>query len=120
MLSRYNSLGFGNIFSTSTNIFLRLEIDGKLKLFNYYYTQSSPGMYNSSTGGMTGGYSYTVEKYVFQKETGELKRFKGLTFRKDMIEYFNDCPELSKKIEDKEFRKNDMESIVRYYNSNCR
>lgn len=27
MLSRYNSLGIGNIFSLSTNIFLKLEID---------------------------------------------------------------------------------------------
>lgn len=120
MLSRQNTLGLGNIFSMSSNIFLRIEIDGDLKLFNYYYTQSSPEMYNASTGITTGGYSYSVEKYILQKGDGELKRPKGLAFKKDMIEYFSDCPELVDKIESKDFRKNDLESIVRFYNSNCR
>ncbi|MEQ8238466.1 MAG: hypothetical protein RIA69_04595 [Cyclobacteriaceae bacterium] len=120
MLSRHNSLGLGNIFSMSTNIFLKLETDGKLKLFNYYYTQSSPGMHNASTGAMTGGYSYSVERYILQKGDGELKRPKSLTFKKDMVEYFSDCPALVEKIESKDFRKNDLEFIVNYYNSNCR
>ena len=120
MLSRKNTLGLGNIFSMSSNIFLRIEIDGDLKLFNYYYTQRSPEMYNASTGMATGGYSYSDEKFILQKGNGELKRPKGLTFRKDMIEYFSDCPELSKKIESKEFRKSDLESIVRFYNRSCR
>ncbi|HTO16638.1 MAG TPA: hypothetical protein VLZ83_12765 [Edaphocola sp.] len=120
MLSRYNSLRLGNIFSMSTNIFLRLETDGKLKLFNYYYTQSSPGMNNETTSTMTGGYSYNVEKYILQKGDGELKRPKGLTFKKDMIEYFSDCPALVEKIENKDFHKKDLEFIVTFYNSNCR
>ncbi len=120
MLSRKNTLGLGNILSMSSNIFLRIKIDGDLKLFNYYYTQRSPGMYNSSTGVTTGGYSYDVEKFILQKGNGELKRPKELTFKKDMIKYFDDCLELSKKIESKEFRKNDLESIVRYYNRRCR
>ena len=119
MLSRYNSLGLGSMFSMSTNIFLKLETDGYLKLFRYYYTQNSVGMYNGTTGTMTGGYSYSVENYILQKGNLELKRPKGLMFRKDMIEYFSDCPELSKKIEGKEFRKNDLESIVRYYYIHC-
>jgi len=119
MLSRYNSLGIGSIFSTSSNIFLRLEIDGNVKLFSYYYTQSSGGMYNGATGTMTGGYSYSVEKYILQKGELELKRTKGLMFRKDMVEYFSDCPELAEKIKEKEFRKGDMISIVRFYNNHC-
>jgi len=120
MLSRYNSLGLGSIFSSSNNIFLRLEIDGELKLFNYYYTQSSPGMYNASTGTMTGGYYYSVERYVLQKGDGELKRPKSLTFRNDMAEYFSDCPGLVERIEDKDFRKGDLKSIVKFYNTRCR
>lgn len=120
MISRHNSLGLGNIFSKSSNIFLRLEADGNLKLFNYYYTQSSPGMYNGATGTMTGGYSYSVEGFILQKGDGELKRPKGLTFKKDMIEYFSDCPALVEKIENKVFRKNDMAAIVTFYNTNCR
>ena len=119
MLSRNNSLYLGNIFFPSTNIFLKIEIDGKLKLFNYYYTQSSGGMYNGATGTMTGGYSYSVESYILQKGESELKRTKGLMFRKDMVEYFEDCPELAKKIQEKEFRKDDMQAIVKFYNNKC-
>lgn len=120
MLSRNNSLGLGNAFSRSRSIFLKLEIEGKLKLFNYYYTQYAAGTYNASSGMMTGGYAYGVERYILQKENGELKRPKGLTFKKDMIEYFSDCPALVEKIESKDFRKNDLEFIVSFYNSNCR
>jgi hypothetical protein len=57
---------------------------------------------------------------ILQKGNGELKRPKGLTFKKDMINYFSDCPKLVEKIESKDFRKDDLESIVRFYNSNCR
>ena len=119
MLSRYNSLGLGGLFSIHNYIFLKLETDGYLKLFRYYYTQHSAGTYNSTTGTMTGGYSYNVESYILQKGDSELVRPSGYMFRKDMKEYFSDCPELSKKIEDRELRKDDMESIVRYYHLHC-
>lgn len=119
MLSRRNTLESGNIFSTSSNIFLRLEIDGRLKMFSYYYTQGSPGMYNPSTGMTTGGGSYETEKYVLQNGNEELKWPRGLSFRKDMMEYFANCPALVKKIEDREFRKNEIESIVLFYNTHC-
>ena len=120
MLSRVKNDGMGNIFSADSCIFLKLEVDGPLKLFSYYYSQSNPGMYNASTGMMTGGYSYTVEKYILQKGNGDLKRPRGLTFRKDMMEYFADCPVLAGKIEAKEFKRRDLTSIVRYYNLHCR
>lgn len=117
MISSINSLKLGNVFSNNSNIFLKLEIDGPIKLFNYYYSQTSPGMYDGPNGMVSVGFTFNVEKYVLQKGNGELKRYKGLTFRKDMMEHFKDCPELLKKIENKEFRKNDIESIVEYYNT---
>jgi hypothetical protein len=118
MLSRTNTLGLGNIFSMSSNIFLRIEIDGVLKLFTYYYTQSYQ-MNNTSIGMSRGVFFYGEEKSILQKGDGELKIPKGLRFKKDMIQYFNDCPELSKKIEVKVFRKCDLDSIVRFYNRSC-
>ena len=119
MLSRPNNLDLGSLFSISSHIFLKLEIDGNLKLFKYHYTQSSGGMYNGATGTYTAGYSYNVEKYILQKGDEELKRTRSLVFRKDLMDYFSDCPELAKKIEEKEFRKRDLELIVQYYNSHC-
>jgi len=124
MLSRENTLGGGNIFFGSSNIFLKLEMDGSIKMFKYFYTQTSPGMTvggGGMAGGtiMVGGGSYNVEKFVLQKGNSELKRPRGLFFRKDMIEYFSDCPELAKKIENKDYTSDDLDAIVRYYNSQC-
>jgi hypothetical protein len=119
MLSRYNSLNDGRIFSKSKSIFLALEKDGELKLFRYYYSQASPGMYNGATGTFQATNFYTVDKYILQKGNGELKRPKDLNFKKDMASYFSDCPELAEKILSKSFVKNDLEFIVAYYNSNC-
>ena len=119
LLSRYNSLNLGNLFSISDHIFLRLEIDGNLKLFNYYYTQNTPGTYNASSGTMNPGYAYSVENYIFQKGEGELKRTNTMNFRKDMTEYFSDCPLLVEQIENKTFKRNDLISIVRFYNKEC-
>jgi hypothetical protein len=119
MISVYNSLMLGNLFTNCDNIFLKLEIDGKLKLFSYYYTQQSAGYYNAATGTMSGGSAYSIEKYILQKGNEELVQPYGLGFKKDMAEYFSDCLELAQKIRNKEFRKNDIEAIVHYYNSHC-
>jgi len=119
MLSRPNTLGAGSLFSNVNYIFLRLQIDGKMKLFNYYFSQSSPGMYSPATGGMGVGHTYTVENYVLQKEDGALVQPRGLTFRKDMTEYFRDCPELVNRIQERELRRGDLEIIVMEYNKKC-
>src|SRR5688500_12543591 len=80
MISRVNSIGGGSLFNTNAYIFLRIYIDGPLKLFRYYYTQSSPGMYSPSTG-FSGSHTYSAENYVLQKGDGELMQPRGLTFR---------------------------------------
>lgn len=119
LLSRVNTLGGKNIFLSRNRIFLKLEKEGKLNLFRYYYTQSSPGMYNASSGMMMPGSSYGVEQYILQKGDQDLKQPKTLTFKKDMAQYFSDCPTLVKQIESRDFRKGDMEQIVDFYNDKC-
>jgi len=43
MLSRTKLFGMGDIFAIcDPNIFLKLRIDGKLKLFSYYYNTNLP------------------------------------------------------------------------------
>ena len=68
---------------------------------------------------VAGTYTFDVENYILQKEDGELKRIKSLTFKKDMIEYFSDCPKLIEKIDNKEFSKQDIKAISAFYNSDC-
>jgi len=119
MLSRYCSPGLNHEFSRKRKVFLKLEIDGILKMFKYYFTENSPAVYNGSENITTGGYSIPATRYVLQKSGEEIFIPGELTFRKNMVEYFQDCPALSLKIENKEYRKKDLEIIISYYNANC-
>lgn len=129
MLSRFNSLSFGNIFSMNKTIFLKLEIDGKLKLFTYYYSEK-PGNFSSPSsmpGGVSGGLSLGIsigsiqdKCSILQKEYGELKSPKLWTFKKDMAKYFSDCPAIVEKLDNPYIDSNSLELLVNYYNSNCR
>ncbi len=116
MVSVENTLGLGNIFTSSPKIFLKIEIDGPLRLFRYYYKQTNTSM---GAGGMGTTYTYTVDNLVFQKRGGPLMKPRSLMWKKDMLEYFGDCPALSERIESKDLKRRDIDEIVFYYNRNC-
>lgn len=119
MISCANTLGGGSIFATASRIFLKLEIDGPLKLYRYYFKQASPGSYGGPGGGYSTGMSYTVDNLIFQKGDGPLKQPRTLGWKKDMLEYFTDCPALRERIEAKDLRRREIEAIVVYYNQHC-
>jgi hypothetical protein len=119
MLSVIDNLQMSSMFNSHARVFLRLLTDGEVKLFDYYATSYSPGMYSPGTGMTTGGTSYTYERSVLQRGNGPLMRPRGLFFKKDMAEFFQDCPELVERINEKVFRKGDLELIVREYNEKC-
>jgi hypothetical protein len=119
MISCFNTLGGGSLFSTASKIFLKLEIDGPLKLYRFYYQQSTPGYYGGAGGGYSPGMNYRVENLVFQKGNGLLKQPRALGWKKDMLEFFSDCPALRERIESKDLRRKEIEAIVIYYNENC-
>lgn len=110
MLSRLNTLGLGNKLSPQSHVFLRLRIDGPLKLFDYYFDASTPA----------NGLSYNADQHILQKEGRPLMRPRAISFKKDLTEYFSDCPEMVQKIENKDFHiSRDMFLMVKFYNSNC-
>jgi hypothetical protein len=117
MISCPNTLG--GIFSTSNKIFLKVEIDGPLRLFRYYYKQRTSGYGTPGSAGFSGGTVYVADDFIFQKGNGPLKQPKAWGWKKDMIEYFSDCPGLRDRIEKKDLNRREVEAIVLYYNSNC-
>lgn len=119
MVSKKNTLRFGVENPRCTNIFLRMQVDGNLKLYNYFYTKVRTMHYDNLNTMNSTSSSYTVSKLILQKGDGELAVPKWLTFKKDMLQYLQDCPELTEKIEKGEFRKSDLELIVEFYNENC-
>ena len=86
MISCLNTVGGGSIFFTGSRIFLKLEIDGPLKLYRFYYQHTTPGYYGGAGGGYTPGMSYRVENLIFQKGNGPLKQSRTLEWKKDMLE----------------------------------
>lgn len=57
-------------------------------------------------------------KYLFKK-TGEGIQVPPLTFKKSVSKFIQECPEISEKVKNKEYKFSAMEQLVADYNSNC-
>jgi hypothetical protein len=121
-IPKSGDISLGRAFSSSTSFFLKLEIAGKMCLYYYEYREYKQTGFGGTTSGAptsTGYFAY-VDKFLLQKKDGPLKWPRELSFRKDLMEYFSDCPELATKIDKKEFKKDHLIEIVRFYNSYCK
>lgn len=115
MLSRFNSIGLpAPLFHNDGKVFLKLEADGQVKLFSY--KQKSQGGFGSSGMPVGLGFSYAYERYVLQYGSNPLLQVKGISFRRDMMDFFSDYPELVEKIDQRMYRKENLALIVKEYN----
>ncbi|WP_300566057.1 hypothetical protein [Flavobacterium sp.] len=111
---------------------LKEIVNGEVSL----YTSDVSGMYGpsigtgfSTMGGVGGGIAFgtggnVTYYYVCHKLDTAVFRITSFgniskNFKNTASEYFKDCPELVKKIEDKTFKKDDIEEVVRFYNTHC-
>jgi hypothetical protein len=104
-----------NFFWSQKRIFLRLKTDGKLRLFIYYFIKSTPAVSNGA-GGTMGGSAYGAERFILQKDNGNLFEPRWLHFKKDMKKYLSDCPTLAAKIGKIMYERDDIDFIVKDYN----
>ena len=103
---------------------MKLVEEGNVKLYldyRAYLTSLSRGANNM------GPAKSSITSYYVSKDADDLVTHlgdRGNLFSKNFIkaasEYFEDCPELVKKIEDKEYKKRDIEEVVNYYNKDCK
>ncbi len=98
--------------------FLKLAVDGNLKLYHYYYRTTDNSGFTTAFGITVGPDKYQIIS-ILQKPQGELKVPNGMRFRADMTTYFSDCPALVEMIEEKYFNQKDIFLIVTYYNKSC-
>jgi hypothetical protein len=112
MVSEKNTLQLGSVFSSHNQIFLHLVRDGKLRLYKYYSSNRAPATNASQV-------QYPAETHILKKRNEELFRPGYLTFKKDMVAYLAECPELVSKIESRRYRAEDIIRIVEEYNENC-
>lgn len=120
MLSRTNNLGLGGA-SSGKFIFLKIITDGNLKLFKYYWSESSTSYSITANGAMSGSTYGEFEDWILQKNDEPLFRINSsLSFRRDIKAYLSDCPELVKRIEERRYRSRNMALIVDLYNNDCK
>lgn len=109
MLSEFDTFSMTDPDSYGTSkVFLKIEIDGPLKLFSYYST----GNYYKNT-------SYAKHE-IIQKNNGSLLNYDRMVFQTDFVAVVKDCPDLVKKINDKKYSKSDIETIIKQYNATCK
>lgn len=109
--------------------FVELLVDGKLRLVGRTVAVQSGGGWNGATGAPGSapvyipGYMGSHNQVMFLKEGEKPKIFNQISltksFKKRASEYFKDCPVLKNKIDKKEFIKEDLQAIVKFYNSSC-
>lgn len=87
-------------------LFLKQLVDGNLKLYNIYYS-------NLVFSG------FVNENYILQDSGGECSAVTNINFKRSMMKYFSDCPQLSNKIKKEEYIYTDIIGVVKYYNTNC-
>lgn len=116
MLSRFDNISYNS--DGSEKIFLKLEIDGTIKLFSYFVSHSYMSA-PSGPGGIGMMYSSTSHKYVLQKGYADLVQYSKINFKDDLPVFLKKCPDLVKMIQNKVYIKSDIERIINYYNYNC-
>jgi hypothetical protein len=110
MVSHKNEV---QLFAMASHIFLLQLIDGPVKMFEHRQTNTSGGGPN-----MPMNTTQTIS-YFLKKGDGPLVQPRVLGFKKEMAEYFADCPSLVASIQEIEFRRRDLDEIVMFYNSRC-
>jgi hypothetical protein len=109
---------------------LEVILKGKVTLYkdvkHYYNSGFSVGVgrYGGVNTTMMMNQGSITSYYVSTEEENVVSHIRSNTFfnknfKKVIAEYFKDCPSLVTKVENKEFRKNDIYEIVEYYNENC-
>ncbi|MBL6449537.1 hypothetical protein JMN32_24710 [Fulvivirga sp. 29W222] len=92
----YRSVKFGEIYKI-----MQLEVEGYLSLLSF----RSDGNYSFGS------------KYLLKK-TGDGIEVPTLLFKKIMSDFLSDCNEVEKKIENKTYKRSDIDAVVTHYN-NC-
>ncbi|WP_284651862.1 hypothetical protein [Flavobacterium terrisoli] len=120
------------IATEEIGLWLKEEAVGEVCLYStrvsgFFYgggaSFNSAGGVGVGAGVMMGG-GEVIHYYVCHQNDTEVFKITSIgniskNFKKAASEFFKDCPELVGKIESKEFKKDDIEKVVWFYNNHC-
>ncbi len=113
-----NNMGLRNGFKKVERLFLRLELDGELKLYRFYSLSTSPGMHNAVTGVTNSNYSFPLESFILHKENTWLQ-LKRESYMADMQRLLWSCPNVSSHLAYRNLTARQIAQVVQEYNSSC-
>lgn len=125
--NEYKTYYYFKIIEKDTYKWMESVVKGNVSLFNVNSSgYASVPMMNSSGGfNGVGGSRFNVDNYYLKKEgqdyvtkitsVGSFSK----NFKNAASEYFKDCIELVEKIQSKYYKREDIEDVVRFYNSKC-
>lgn len=109
---------------------LKLEVEGKMSL--YIVSHTATPMVSSGLNGFGGGMNMgvgprsKVVRYYISRDTSDFVNYFisdspgiGKSFKKAALKVFHDCPVIVEKIKKREYKREDIESMVREYNQKC-
>ncbi len=109
--------------------FVELMVDGKLKLVGRTVSVQTGGGFMPATGAPNSapiyqpGFMGIHNQVMILREGEKPEVFNQVSllksFKNRAMDYFEDCPVLKTKLENKDFVKEDLQDIVKFYNSNC-
>lgn len=111
-------------------IWMKVIIKGKVNLYTNdvggYTYMGGTGMGGNGMGGVGMSYGGGSVTYYYVSHEGDEKVFQitaigtiSKNFKNAASEFFKDCPVLVEKIQNKTFKKGDLEEVVKFYNSQC-
>lgn len=125
-IHRIDFFGFENevrtfeyIFSDGHNKFrlMELVIEGEV---NLYKLEKDIVIYNNNReDNIPNSYTSTVTGYFVKHKNDKTAIDIMFGFKKRIVRFFSDCPDIIEMVNDKTFTNNDIELIVIYYNKNC-
>lgn len=98
--------------------FYRIVKDGEIQLYRRYYIKRE----SFGTGGVHGSFSSAkqVHQPFILRKGQPLVRIEKSSFRKNMKNYFLDCPVLTEKIKSREFNHKNIPQMIQFYYRNCK
>ncbi|UII20599.1 hypothetical protein [Fulvivirga ligni] len=105
------------IKGAGSEIFIRILKEGALNLYELAQTFNTGPMIDANGMVMGGGQSIS-HLYLLQFSEQELHRIET-PFKREMAEYFKDCPKLVALIENRYITKKDIFLMVDFYNNSC-
>ena len=103
------------VTGNTLNAFMKVEIEGPLTLYTYFFVQSGAPM--GPDGMMTG--SSVQTSYFLQKAGQPLHFVKKMKFRKEISEYLSDSETTVMAINEEKMKYADIKKIVKMYNDDA-